>query len=83
MVEIGDRVRLSGRVARVMMRRRLRSGPDWLRRRGVVATRAQFLDTVGVVWDGRQTVDPWPMAALVRIQGRSYNDDQAAEISNR
>jgi hypothetical protein len=69
MVEIGDRVRLSGRVARVMMRRKQRTGPDWLRRRGVVRTKTQFLDTVGVVWEGRQSVDPWPQAALVRVQG--------------
>lgn len=64
-----------------MMRRKQRTGPDWLRRRGVVKTKTQFLDTVGVVWDDRQTVDPWPQAALVQIQERA--NGQAAETGGQ
>jgi hypothetical protein len=57
----GDRVKLTDRFAKVLLR-----GPkvkiDWLARRGVVRRCNEF--DVYVAWDGRNTLDSIPVKAV-------------------
>jgi hypothetical protein len=67
-LHVGDRVKLTKKVAQMLQRKRkARKSIDWFKRRGVVAYVASgHLDTANVMWEGRMSVDPWPIGALVR-----------------
>lgn len=63
MLKIGNRVKLTQRVAECFSRGR--GGFNWMNRRGEVAriTRSSAF----IRWEGRASVDEWPIAAIERV----------------
>lgn len=67
----GERVRLTRRYAKVLMKSDERTThTDWLSRQGTV-DRCNAT-TVSVLWDGRRTIDHIPVKGVERI----YNPDR-------
>ena len=68
-MEIGDRVKLTDRMAKCTNRgfskMRRRAPVDWTQRRGVVWSGG--VESVSVKWDDRVTLDQWPVRALEKI----------------
>ena len=69
MLEMGDRVKLTDRAARMSNRgycpMRRRTVIDWTQRRGVVWSGGQH--AAQVKWDDRATLDQWPVKALEKL----------------
>jgi len=68
-MEIGDRVKLTDRMAKCTNRgfagMRRRHPVDWTLRRGTVWSGKT--ESVSVKWDDRRTLDQWPVKALEKI----------------
>jgi len=64
MFKVDDRVKLSSRHAANFTSRS--GGTDWVKRRGVVK-RLSKCRSVFVLWDGRTSLDQWPIEALVKV----------------
>ena len=67
----GDRVRLTPIVAQRLIKDEEKTHgnrgglkSDWRKRRGVVISVSRVTDAVAVLWDGRASVDYWPIRAL-------------------
>ena len=70
MIRECDRVRLTEIVIRSQMnrRRRFKNRPlDWRARIGTVVTLTRYTHSAQVKWDGRDSLDQWPLAALEKL----------------
>jgi hypothetical protein len=67
-IQTGDRVRLKIRYSGNMnMNRRSYKGVDWSRRKGTVVKIGVFNQSATILWDGRKSVDQWPIGALEKL----------------
>jgi len=67
MIQVGDRVKLTDKVLIGINNNRYTKNTLWLHRRGTVIwiTRQGFAN---VKWDGRSSVDQWPIAAVEKAE---------------